>query len=313
MTNQKWSSAQIPDQTGRVAIVTGGNSGIGFETVKALAAKGATVIVACRSQQRGTAAVSTLRDEISGGRFELLQLDLADQSSVRSFVAEFTKRFDRLDLLINNAGVMMPPERQQTKDGFELQFGTNHLGHFSLTMLLLDLLWVTQESRIVNVSSSAQNFGKFDLEDLQWRKRRFDRMGSYGASKIANMLFTLELQRRLTDAGVSTIAVAAHPGWTATNLQQTSPLLRILNPIFGMQPWQGALPTLYAATAAEIESGAYYGPDGISNLRGYPTQNKPAAISSDGVIAEQLWHHSEELVDIRWPEHPEKNPQRAAG
>lgn len=302
MSRQRWNTTDIQDQTGRVAIVTGGNSGIGFEAAKALAKEGATVIVASRSQARGEQAVAAIRQAVPGATVELMLLDLADLGSVSAFADAFTDRFDRLDLLINNAGVMMPPERQETVDGFELQIGTNHLGHFALTLRLLELLVATEGSRVVNVSSSAQNFGKIDLDDLQWQTRPFDRMGSYGASKIANMLFTLELQRRLEEAGASTLATACHPGWTSTNLQKTSPLFRWLNPLFGMKPWQGALPTLYAAVSPDAVGGGYYGPDGIGTMRGYPAANKPAAISTDAEAARRLWQLSEQLVDLTAPQ-----------
>ncbi len=302
MPREHWTSDHIGDQTGRVAIVTGANSGIGYETAKALAARGATVIVASRNEQRGRKAVEDLRRELAGATIEFILLDLASQASVRAFTEAFNARFDRLDLLINNAGVMMPPTRQETEDGFELQFGTNHLGHFTLTLLLIDRLIATEGSRVVNVSSSAQNLGKLDLDDLQWTKRSFQRMASYGASKIANMLFTFELQRRFREAGVSTIATSAHPGWTATNLQRTSPLLRMLNPLVSMKPWQGALPTLHAAVAPEAEPGAYYGPHGLGNTRGYPVPNKPAKESHDARLAARLWTLSEGLVDLRCPD-----------
>ena len=301
MGKKRWTTADIQDQTGRVALVTGANSGIGFEAAKALAAAGATVVVACRSPERGKRAIDAILTEVPNAALELKALDLADLASVRAFADAFVEHHDRLDLLINNAGVMMPKERLETADGFELQFGTNHLGHFALTMRLLPLITETEGSRIVNVASSAQNFGKLDLDDLQWTSRSFNRMQSYGASKIANMLFTLELDKRLRAAGRSTMAVSCHPGWTATNLQQTSPLARWLNPIFAMQPWQGALPTLFAAVAAEAESGAYYGPDGLGTMRGYPTRNKPAQASSDAKSAAALWKLSEQLVGLEAP------------
>jgi NAD(P)-dependent dehydrogenase (short-subunit alcohol dehydrogenase family) len=302
MSRKRWTTENMQDQTGRVAIVTGANSGIGFEAAKALAIKGATVVVASRSKGRGEQAVASIREAAPDANVELMLLDLASLDSVRGFVAAFRDRFDRLDLLINNAGVMMPPERQETADGFELQIGTNHLGHFALTLPLLDLLLGTEGSRVVNVSSSAQNFGKLDLDDLQWTKRSFDRMGSYGASKIANMLFTLELQRRFDEAGASTIATACHPGWTATNLQKTSPVIRMLNPVFGMKPWQGALPTLYAAVSPDAVGSGYYGPDGIGTWRGYPAPNRPAAPSTDAEAARRLWELSEQAVGITTPQ-----------
>jgi NAD(P)-dependent dehydrogenase (short-subunit alcohol dehydrogenase family) len=297
MSKRRWTSEDIPDQTGRVAIVTGANSGIGYETAKALASRGATVIATSRSESRGSAAVERLRGEVPDAKVELMLLDLASLASVRAFAGEFLARFDRLDLLINNAGVMMPQRREETEDGFELQFGTNHLGHFALTLLLMDRLVGTSGSRVVNVSSSAQNFGGIDLDDPNWTVRPYQRMPSYAASKTANMLFTLELQRRFDEAGVSTIATAAHPGWTATNLQKSTPTFRILNPILAMKPWQGALPTLYAAVA-DVEPGGYYGPHGMANWRGYPAPNQPAEASTDAESARRLWDLSEELVQV---------------
>ncbi len=301
MKRKRWTATDIGDQTGRVAIVTGANSGIGYEAAKALALKGATLVVASRSQARGEGAVASIREAAPDANVELMLLDLANLDSVRKFVATFIDRFDRLDLLINNAGVMMPSERRETVDGFELQIGTNHLGHFALTVPLLELLVATNGSRVVNVSSSAQNFGKFDPDDLQWTRRPFQRMASYGASKIANMLFTLELQRRFSEAGASTLALACHPGLTSTTLQKTSPLFRWLNPFFGMKPWQGALPTLYAAISPDVVGGGYYGPDGLGSMRGYPAADKPAPISTDAVAAKRLWELSEQLVGLTVP------------
>lgn len=301
MAKQRWTNSDIGDQSGRVAIVTGGNSGIGYEAARGLAKAGATVVIASRSEERGAKAVADIREEQANADVELMILDLASLDSVREFATAFEHRFGRLDLLINNAGVMMPAERQETVDGFELQFGTNHLGHFALTLRLMGLLTATPGSRVVNVSSSAQNFAGFDLEDLQWTERPFSRMASYAASKTANMLFTLELQRRLDEAGADTIVTACHPGWTATNLQRTSGLFRFLNPLFGMQPWQGALPTLYAAVSNEAAPGGYYGPDGIGTMRGYPAPNKPAEASMDAAAARRLWEVSEQLVGLEMP------------
>jgi NAD(P)-dependent dehydrogenase (short-subunit alcohol dehydrogenase family) len=313
MTRRRWTSEKIPDQTGRVAIVTGANSGIGFETAKALAGKGATVVVASRSGEKGNRAVDDIRSKTPEAKIEFMQLDLANLTSVRGFAQAFKARHDRLDLLINNAGVMMPQMREETEDGFELQFGTNHLGHFALTLLLIDRLIATEDSRVVNVASSAQNFGGLDLNDPQWTTRPYQRMPSYAASKIANMLFTLELQRRLDEAGVHTFATSAHPGWTATNLQRSTPTFRFFNPILAMKPWQGALPTLYAAVAEEAEPGGYYGPDGFANWRGYPAPNEPAEASADAEMAKRLWELSEELVDLPCPPlNPSANPGEQA-
>jgi NAD(P)-dependent dehydrogenase (short-subunit alcohol dehydrogenase family) len=301
MTKQRWNTNDIEDQTGRVAIVTGANSGIGFEAAKALAEKGAHVIVASRNKQRGQQAVANIAKAAPQASVELMLLDLASLASVKEFVTDFTGRFDRLDLLLNNAGVMMPKQREETEDGFELQFGTNHLGHFAFTVQLLPLLVATEGSRVVNVSSNAQDLGQLNLDDLQWTERPFKRIASYSASKIANMLFTLELQRRLQDAGVSTIAAACHPGYTSTNLQRNSWLLRWLNPILCMEPWQGALPTLYAAVSRDVEGGGYYGPNGFRHLRGYPAPDKPAEVSTDADAAKRLWELSEEHAGVTAP------------
>ncbi|MEM1415931.1 MAG: oxidoreductase, partial [Myxococcota bacterium] len=282
--SKHWTSANMPAQDGRVAVVTGANSGIGYEAAKALAAKGARVVLACRSAERGQVALARLREELPEAQLELRLLDLANLASVETFAEGFLADHDRLDLLINNAGVMMPPERQETADGFELQIGVNHLGHFALTLRLVELLMATDGARVVNVSSSAQNFGDVDLSDLHWTERRFKKMASYAASKTANMLFTLELQRRFEEVGASTLAVACHPGWTATNLQRTATTFRLLNPLMAMKPWQGALPTLYAAVA-DVTPGGYYGPDGLGNMRGYPAANAPAKHSLDAPAA----------------------------
>jgi NAD(P)-dependent dehydrogenase (short-subunit alcohol dehydrogenase family) len=302
MGKKRWTSSDIGNQVGRVAVVTGANSGIGFEAAKALAVKGATVVVASRRKDRGEEAVVSILQVAPDATVEQMLLDLANHSSVSEFITAFTDRFDRLDMLINNAGVMMPREREETADGFEIQFGTNHLGHFALTVQLLPLLVGTEGSRVVNVSSSSQNFGKLDLNDLQWTKRSYDRMASYGASKIANMLFTLELQRRLREAGASAITAACHPGWTATNLQKASPMLRWFSPLLGMKPWQGALPTLYTAVSKDVVGGGYYGPDGLGTMRGYPAPNKPSAASTDADGARNLWKLSEKLADIDTPQ-----------
>jgi NAD(P)-dependent dehydrogenase (short-subunit alcohol dehydrogenase family) len=298
--NGKWTSERIPDQTGRVAIVTGANSGIGYQSALALAKKGATVVLAVRDEAKGRNAMEQIKEEQPGARVEVMKLDLASLESVRAFAAAFKQRHERLDLLVNNAGVMMPPTRSSTADGFELQLGTNHIGHFALTGLLLELLTSTPGSRVVNVSSAAHRWGGIDFDDLQWEKRRYKRMASYGQSKVANLLFTYELQRRLQAAGAETRALAAHPGWTATNLQRTSGLFRALNPLFAMKPWQGALPTLYAATADDASGGQYYGPDGLGEMRGYPRPVGSSPASRDLETAARLWQISEQLSGVTY-------------
>ena len=292
-----WTTNEMPDQTGKIAIVTGANSGIGYETVRALASKGAAVIVAGRSKEKCAAAAQAIRDEYPNAVVDWLHLDLADLSSVRQFVEEFTTRHDRLHLLINNAGVMAIPELRRTADGFEMQFGTNHLGHFALTGLLLDYLKRTPGARVVTVSSIAHRRGRMDFDNLN-AEQSYEPWAAYGESKVANLLFTYELQRLFEAAGMDTIATAAHPGWTATNLQQDAGLARFLNPLFAMRPEKGALPTLYAATAPDAKGGGYYGPDGRGEWRGYPTQVGSNELSHDQAAAERLWALSEELTGV---------------
>ncbi len=294
-----WTSDNIEDQSGRIAIVTGSNSGIGFEAAKVLAEKGAAVTLACRSTSKAQTAAEAIRAGGVSGSVEVAELDLAELASVRAFADAFNADHDRLDLLINNAGVMMPP-KSQTADGFELQFGTNHLGHFALTAHLTELLGATPGSRVVNVASMAHRFGTIDFDDLQWESRRYSKGASYGQSKLANLLFTFELQRRLDAAGAGTLAVAAHPGWTATNLQRHTGAGNLFNPVFGMKPWQGALPTLYAATAPEAEAGAYYGPKGLLEMRGFPGKVGSTAESRDEHKARRLWEVSEDLTGVRF-------------
>ncbi|MFH2008742.1 MAG: oxidoreductase [bacterium] len=295
----RWTSDNIEDLTGRTAIVTGSNSGIGFEEARALALKGAAVILAVRDVDRGEQAAQRIRDEHPAASVEVLPLDLASLDSVRAFAETFKRKHAALHLLVNNAGVMMPPYGK-TADGFELQFGTNHLGHFALTGLLLDRLLETEGSRVVNVSSQAHRQGRIDFEDLNWERKPYKKMRSYGQSKLANLLFTYELQRRLEAAGAKTIAVAAHPGWTATNLQQHVGFFRSLNPLFAMKPWQGALPTLYAATSEDVHGGEYYGPSGIYEMRGWPKRVKSVPASHDAADAARLWDVSEELSGVSY-------------
>ncbi len=295
----KWNEKNIPNQSGKVTIVTGANSGIGYETAQELARKGATVVLACRSKSRGETAVSQIRANNADANVELMLLDLGDLASVRGFVDEFSGRYDRLDILANNAGVMMPP-LGKTPDGFELQFGINHLGHFALTGLLYDLLARTPKSRVVTVSSMAHRNGKIDFDNLNAEKN-FSKSGAYGQSKLANLLFTYELQRRFEAAGVDTIATAAHPGWTATNLQDETWIFRMLNPLLAQKPLMGALPTLYAATAPDVQGGDYYGPDGWQGIKGYPTKEKSNDRSYETAVAAKLWTISEGLTSVQYP------------
>ena len=297
--NNRWTREKIGDQTGRIAIVTGSNSGIGYEAALELGRAGATVVLAVRDPKRGEEAAGRIRTEAAKANVEVMTLDLASLSSVRAFAEAFKGKYDALHLLVNNAGVMMPP-KSKTADGFELQFGTNHIGHFALTGLLLDRLLGTDGSRVVNVASMAHNWGVIDFEDLQWERKRYKKAKSYGQSKLANLLFTYELQRRLEAAGAHTVAVAAHPGWTATNLQRSTGLFRAMNPIFAMKAWQGALPTLRAATDGDVQGGDYFGPGGFMEMRGYPKRVKSNSASQDQAVAARLWDVSEELSGVRF-------------
>ena len=305
MGRDKWTTEDMPDQTGRVAVVTGANTGLGLETAKALAARGASVVLAVRNLEKGKQAAATITTTSSGADVAVQRLDLSSLDSVREAAAELRAGHDRIDLLINNAGVMYTP-RRTTADGFELQFGTNHLGHFALTGLLLDRLLGADGSRVVTVSSVGHRIrSRIDFDDLAFQ-RRYSRVAAYGRSKLANLLFTYELQRRLAQADASTIAVAAHPGGSNTELVRNSPLvLRALNAAFGSLIAQsaamGALPTLRAATDPTVIGGQYYGPDGFRELRGHPTVVPSSRRSHETDTQQRLWTVSEELTRVDYP------------
>lgn len=297
--SKKWTSENIPDLTGKTIIVTGSSSGIGFETAKELAAKGAKVIIAVRNREKGKTAIERINKEHPNANLILMLLDLADLNSVKQFAKEFNSNFEQLDILINNAGVMIPPY-SKTKDGFELQMGTNHMGHFALTGLLLNKLISTQNSRIVVVASQAHRYGNINFEDLHWEKRKYKAWNAYGDSKLANLYFAYGLSRRLKEAGHNTIVAAAHPGWTATDLQRHSGLFEFLNGIFAMPAWKGALPTLRAACDNTVNSGDYFGPNGIGEWRGYPVKVKSNKLSYRTDIGDKLWDVSEKLTDVKF-------------
>ena len=298
MPSGKWTAADMGDQSGRVAIVTGANRGIGLPTAEELSRHGARVVMACRSVERARAAASRIDSGARAGGVVVMELDLADLASVRGFAEQFRRRFDRLDLLINNAGVMLPP-LSRTADGFEVQLGTNHLGHFALTARLLDMLGATAGSRVVTVASTGHRFAAIDFDDMQWQARRYQPIRAYFESKLANLLFTCELQRRFDRAGMQSLSVAAHPGWTGTDLLRFSRILHWLSSFLAMRPLQGALPTLYAATAPDVQPGGYYGPDGLAQIRGHPGQVRASPGSRDPSAAARLWAVSEELVNLQ--------------
>ena len=288
-----WTAADLPDLGGRTVIITGANSGIGLITARELARVGAHVVLAVRDQERGRTAAASIP-----GSTEVRRLDLADLASVRAFADDWD---GDVDVLINNAGVMAIPERR-TVDGFEMQFATNHLGHFALTNLLLP--YVTD--RVVTVSSSAHRMGRIVIDDLNWERRRYRAWAAYGQSKLANLLFTLELTRRLTAAGSPVRAYAAHPGYAATNLQAhtgnpiSSAVMAIANRVVAQSAAQGALPTLFAATQ-DLPSGSYIGPDGFQETRGHPTLVGRSAAATDLETAAALWTASEELTSTTFP------------
>jgi NAD(P)-dependent dehydrogenase (short-subunit alcohol dehydrogenase family) len=285
----KWTVADLPDQSARTVIVTGANSGIGLAAARAFAAAGARVILACRNADKGKAAAATLADTV-----EVRALDLASLASIREFA---TSVDEPIDVLVNNAGVMAVPLRR-TADGFESQFGTNHLGHFALTGLLLDRV----RERVVTVSSSAHWLGRVDLDDPNWDRKRYRRWVAYGQSKLANLMFTYELARRLTAAGSPVTSQAAHPGYASTNLQShTESLLdqvmALGNSVVAQSAAMGALPTLYAATA-DLPNGSFVGPGGITGQHGYPKVVRSSRASHDSGVAASLWTLSEELTGV---------------
>jgi NAD(P)-dependent dehydrogenase (short-subunit alcohol dehydrogenase family) len=291
----KWTPADLPDLGGRTAVVTGANSGIGRAAAHELARAGARVVLAVRDAAKGEAAAAAMP-----GRAEARLLDLADLASVRAFAAAWK---GDLDLLVNNAGIMAVPEGR-TQDGFELQLGTNHLGHFGLTNLLLPHI----TDRVVTVASGAHRAGRIELDDLNWERRSYNAWRAYGQSKLANLLFTLELERRLTEAGSPVRALAAHPGWAATGLQgHTGNALQhvfmaIGNKVIAQSDEQGAWPTLYAATQ-DLPGGSYVGPDGFHEGRGHPTLVGRSAAASDPETARVLWAASEQLTGVSFPPH----------
>ncbi|MEO0604281.1 MAG: oxidoreductase, partial [Myxococcota bacterium] len=265
-----FTDQDVPDLTGKVTIVTGANAGIGYEAAKVLAEHGAEVVLACRNEAKAKAALDKIAAGSPAASLVVLPLDLSSLDSVRAFAAAFVERYDRLDILVNNAGVMIPP-LGRTAEGFELQFGVNHLGHFALTGLLLPVLQSTPGARVVNVSSTAHRMGQMEWDDLNWESRSYSATAAYGQSKLANLHFTFELDRRLKAAGIDVTATAAHPGWAATELQRHSGFIQFLNNFLAQSQAKGAWPTLAAATEPDATGGTYYGPRSIGELWGPAT------------------------------------------
>lgn len=307
-TKASWSVECIPDLSGKTILVTGGNSGIGYEAARQFAGHGAHVVLACRDARNGHAAVTAITSEHPRASVEAMELDLASLASVRAFAEAYQIRHQRLDVLCNNAGVMALPYCQ-TADGFEMQFGANHLGHFALTGLLLARFLGTAGARVVTVSSGMHRIGRIRFEDLQWT-RGYRKWAAYGHSKLANLLFAYELQRRLDGARAAAISVACHPGFAATNLQVAGPrmagasvmaaLTGFVTQLVAQPAALGALPTLYAATAPKVGGGDYIGPDGIGEMRGSPTKVQSSARSQDREVAGRLWEISEQLTGVRY-------------
>ena len=295
----RWDEGMVPDQTGKSVVITGSNTGIGFHMARAMASKGASVVMACRSAEKAERARDAIMSKLPDSEISFMELDLADLSSIEGFSKELIADFERLDVLINNAGVMIPP-KSRTKDGFELQFGTNHLGHFALTGHLLPLLESTEGSRVVTVSSIVHNSGRIDFDDLNGDRKRYSKWGFYAQSKIANLLFSLELARRLEANGSGVRSLASHPGYTATDLQRHSLLWRFLNLIVAMPARRGAESTLYAATEDDALDYPYWGPTGIIEMMGWTGRARINSRARDETVASRLWEVSESMTGVSY-------------
>lgn len=297
MSKSTWNSNDIADQKGRVVVITGATSGIGEEAARVLAGKNASVIIAARNTKKAEGVAAEIRRQYPGADIAVRELDLSKLESVAAFSDSMIEDFKGLDVLINNAGIMMCPY-SKTVDGFEMQMGTNHLGHFALTGRLLPLLKKTKGSRVVVVSSLAHKGGNIDLSDLNWESRRYDAYKAYFDSKLANLYFAFELARKLKEDGDSTAVTAAHPGWTGTDLQRHSGLMGFLNPFFAQGVDLGALPTLRAGFDDEVEPGDYFGPSRFFEMHGDPVKVAASRRSQDPQAARELWKMSEELTGV---------------
>ena len=297
-----WDVQDIPDQSGRTAVVTGANSGLGLVTARELARAGASVVMACRNLDKGHAAVDEVRAAVPDAQVQLDELDLASLASVRGFAERYRATHDGLDLLINNAGVMASP-RRRTADGFELQFGTNHLGHFALTNALLEKMEGREDARVVTLSSTVHKMGRINFDNLNGDRHYF-RWNAYGQSKLANLLFMLELDRRLRGSGSTVKSLAAHPGYAATNLQSAAaPMLdrlamKVSTAVIAQSDEMGALPILFAATQPGLEGGTYFGPGGFQEQRGHPKIVQPSGRARDPETARRLWEVSERMTAV---------------
>ena len=310
-TANRWTAAQMPSQAGKTVLVTGANSGIGYQAALEFARGGAHVLLGCRSEKKGDAAAATLRRELPAAKVEVVILDMASLASVRAFAAQFLSRGGELDILVNNAGVMALPRRELTPDGFERQFGTNHLGHFALTGLLFPALLKSPAARVVTVASLAHRGGKIEFDNLQ-SERQYKPWDAYNNSKLANILFAKELDRRARAAGLPLLSVPVHPGVSKTSIFDNGPgpgggsdlksrVANFLAPVLMQTDAMGALPTEYAATSPDVHGGEYIGPDGFGELKGYPKVVKPRPQALDEATARRLWEVSEQLTGVAFP------------
>lgn len=306
MGKTKWTIENTPDLEGKVIIVTGGNSGLGYESVKAFAGKGAEVILTSRSPEKGETAKAEILNGIPNGKIKVMELDLMDLASIHTFADMFKEKYDKLNVLLNNAGIMTTPYFL-TRDGLEAQNGTNHFGHYALTGLLMDLIVNTPGSRIVNVSSNAHKYGKMDFENLLFENGKdYTPMKSYARSKLSNLLFTYELQRTFESKGIDSIAAAAHPGASRTNLGRFletkwwfKPLFALMAP-FTQDQAQGALPQIRASVDPNVKGGEYYGPSGFGEMKGDPVLVRSNNASHDRGDAKELWEVSQKLTGITY-------------
>jgi len=300
MTQRNWDISQIADQTDRVVVITGATSGIGKETARVLVSKNATVIIGARNLTKAGAVIDEIKTQYPDAKVQAREIDLTSLASVKSFADGINNDFERLDVLINNAGIMACPYTT-TQDDFEIQMGTNHLGHFALTGHLLPLIKRTKNSRIVVLSSLAHKFGKIDLSDLNWQSRAYSTNRAYSDSKLANLYFLYELIRKLAsdaDSADAPIVAAAHPGWTQTELQRHTPSINFLNRFFSQNAAQGALPTLRAGFDSNVQSGDFYGPSRYFELQGAPVKVKASKRAQDVDIAKAIWQQSEQLTGV---------------
>lgn len=306
----KWTAAHMPSQAGKTVLVTGANSGIGYQAALELARHGAHVLLGCRSEGKGQAALERLKREVPGASVEIALVDIASLSSIRTFASQYVSRGGTLDILVNNAGVMAVPARELTSDGFERQFGTNHLGHFALTGLLMPALSKSVAPRVVTVASLAHRDGKIELDNLQ-SERSYKPWDAYNNSKLANILFAKELDRRMREAGSPLLSVAVHPGVSKTGITETGPgsntkdlkvrMVKLLGPLLMQNDAMGALPTEYAATSPDVHGGEYIGPDGMGEIKGYPKVVQPRPQALDEASGKQLWSASERLTGVVFP------------